>query len=71
MEIILDTSSLIRFFSRGIEDSAVKIKLLLETQKVITPEVVFAELECVLINQYECSRYNLIDFTISHLSKYY
>jgi predicted nucleic acid-binding protein len=62
MEIILDTSSLIRFFTRDIEEKAAKIKLLLETDKVTIPEVVFPELEYVLINQYACSRSNLIDF---------
>lgn len=62
MPVVLDTSSLIRFFTRDIEEKAAKVKSLLETEKVIIPDVVFPELEYVLMSQYSCTRDNLIEF---------
>lgn len=61
MLIVLDTNSLIRFFTNDIVDKAAKVKDLLEKEKEIyIPEVVFPELEYILTDQYETSRENLI-----------
>ncbi|MBI2442737.1 MAG: PIN domain-containing protein [Candidatus Levybacteria bacterium] len=62
MPIVLDTSSLIRFFTRDIEEKAAKVKSLLETEKVVIPDVVFPELEYILMSQYSITRDNLIEF---------
>ena len=61
MTTILDTSSLIRFFTKDILEKAVKVKKLLETEEhILIPDVVFPELEYVLSNEYEVSRKNLL-----------
>ncbi|MFH1896101.1 MAG: PIN domain-containing protein [bacterium] len=47
--IILDTSALIRFFTKDIPQQAIKIKTLLESgESVLIPEVVLPEIEYVL-----------------------
>ena len=61
MKIVLDTSSLIRFFTRDIKEKAAKVKLLLEDEKVVVPDVVFPELEYVLMNEYSRTRDDLVE----------
>lgn len=61
MQVILDTSSLIRFFTNDMPEKALKVKELLENEKIIIiPDVVFPELEYVLVDQYHISRIGLI-----------
>src|SRR5438105_1696834 len=61
MLIVLDTNSLIRFFTNDIPEKAIKVKELLEKEKTIyIPEVVFPELEYILMGQYRTSREKLI-----------
>lgn len=62
MPTVLDTSSLIRFFTRDIEEKAAKVKVLLKSGKVTIPDVVFPELEYVLTSEYNCTRDTLIRF---------
>jgi predicted nucleic acid-binding protein len=56
--IVLDTSALIRFFTKDIPSDADKVKKLLEgNEKLIIPDVVFPELEYVLSsNNYQVTR---------------
>ena len=62
MLIVLDTNSLIRFFTNDIPDKAKKVKDLLEKEKNVSiPEVVFPELEYVLLEQYKISRKQIIE----------
>ena len=61
MSVVLDTNSLIRFFTNDMPEKATKVKELMESEKeIIIPEVVFPELEYVLTDQYDTSRANLI-----------
>lgn len=61
MLIVLDTNSLIRFFTNDIPDKASKVKILFEKEKnLYIPEVVFPEVEYVLADQYGVSRERLI-----------
>lgn len=61
MLIVLDTSSLIRFFTNDIPHKASRVKNILEKEKNISiPEVVFPELEYVLQERYKTSRENLV-----------
>ena len=57
MKIVLDTSALIRFFTRDIEEKAQKVKKLLDSDiDIFIPNVVFPELEYVLIKVYGLKR---------------
>lgn len=59
--IVLDTNSLIRFFTNDDPKKAVKVKKLLEEEKkIFIPEVVFPELEYVLRGSYNASRKKII-----------
>lgn len=59
--IVLDTNSLIRFFTNDLADKAAKVKELLEKEKnIFIPEVVFPELEYILTDKYDTSREKLI-----------
>lgn len=59
--VILDTSSLIRFFTKDNAKKAQKVKDLLESKKdVYIPEVVYPELEYVLSKEFDQSRQKLI-----------
>ncbi len=61
MPVILDTSSLIRFFTNDMPERATKVKELLENEKnIVIPEVVFPELEYVLADQYKTSKESLV-----------
>ena len=60
MRIIIDTSALIRFFTRDIEEKAQKVKKLLDSDiDIFIPNVVFPELEYVLIKVYGLKREDL------------
>lgn len=62
MQIILDTSALVRFFTNDIPDKARKIKTLFKDSENLTiPDVVFPELEYVLREQYGLSRTELLE----------
>lgn len=57
MRITIDTNALIRFFTRDIEEKAQKVKKLLDSDvDVFIPNVVFPELEYVLIKVYGLKR---------------
>ncbi|MBU1110932.1 PIN domain-containing protein [Patescibacteria group bacterium] len=59
--IIIDTSALIRFFTKDDLDKGEQVKALFEDKEKITiPEVVFPELEYVLTSQYQAKREDLI-----------
>ncbi|PIR79818.1 MAG: hypothetical protein COU25_03565 [Candidatus Levybacteria bacterium CG10_big_fil_rev_8_21_14_0_10_35_13] len=61
MNTILDTSSLLRFFTNDEPLKAIKVKELLENGKnLYIPDVVFPELEYVLTDHYNSSRENII-----------
>lgn len=61
MIVVLDTNSLIRFFTNDMPERATKVKELLENEKyIVIPEVVFPELEYILTDQYDTSRENLV-----------
>jgi predicted nucleic-acid-binding protein len=58
---VLDTSALIRYFTRDNKVKAEKTKLLLETEKeLVIPDVVLPEIEYVLIKTSKASRLELI-----------
>jgi len=60
MRITIDTSALIRFFTRDIEEKAQKVKKLLDSDtNIFIPNVVFPELEYVLIKTYGVKREDL------------
>ena len=62
MKIVLDTSALIRFFTRDIEEKAQKVKKLLESDTdIFIPDVVFPELEYILIKKYGLPRSKVIE----------
>lgn len=61
--IVLDTNSLIRFFTNDVKDQATKVKILLEKEKkIFIPDVVFPELEYVLEGQYYFTRGKLLEY---------
>ena len=61
MKVCLDTSSLIRFFTRDEPKKALAVKKLLEKEtEVFIPEVVFPEIEYVLRRVYKVKRGKLI-----------
>ncbi|MBI2103428.1 PIN domain-containing protein [Candidatus Woesebacteria bacterium] len=52
MMVVLDTSSLIRFFTNDIPEKALRIKEILDKEnKIYIPQVVFPELEYVLLGK--------------------
>ncbi len=60
MHISIDTSALIRFFTRDIEEKAQKVKKLLDSDiDIFIPNVVFPELEYVLVKTYGVKRREL------------
>jgi len=62
MHIVLDTSSLFRFFTKDEPEKAIKVKLLLEQEEnLYIPDVVFPELEYILSGEYRLSRENLLE----------
>lgn len=62
MKIVLDTSALVRFFTRDIEKKAQKVKKLLESDTdIFIPDVVFSELEYILIKKYGLPRSKVIE----------
>lgn len=59
--VVLDTSSLIRFFTKDDAKKAIAVKSLFEKEKVIIiPEVVFPELEYVLTELYQVERTKIV-----------
>jgi len=59
--IILDTSTLIRFFTNDDAQKASKVKKLIESKNTLyVPEVVFPELEYVLSSHYHASHQEII-----------
>jgi predicted nucleic acid-binding protein len=60
--IVLDTSALIRFFTNDIPSKAREVKKLIEgEQRLFVPDVVFPELEYVLLSKtYNASRKKII-----------
>jgi len=59
--VCLDTSSLIRFFTNDDPKKALLVKKLLEKEKeILIPEVVFPELEYVLIKLYQAKREKIV-----------
>ncbi len=62
MQIILDTNTLVRFFTNDIPEKAREVKNLFEKgEDLFIPDVVFPELEYVLGMQYAVSRAELIE----------
>ena len=62
MQIVLDTSALIRFFTNDIPEKADKVEKLIEKEKyIVIPDVVFPELEYVLTSGYALPRNNIPD----------
>lgn len=63
MLIVLDTNTLIRFFTRDIEEKAEKAKMLLENEKdLMIPDVVFPEIEYILQKKYNYSRKEIFSY---------
>lgn len=61
MKIVLDTNSLIRYFTNDMPDKAQKVKTLLEQEKhIIIPDVVFPEMEYVLTENYQVAKAELL-----------
>ena len=61
--IVLDTNSLIRFFTNDVLDQAAKVKTLLENEKkIFIPDVVFPELEYVLEGQYNFEKEKVLEY---------
>lgn len=61
MKTVLDTSSLIRYFTNDIPAKAQKVKLLLEQEShIVIPDVVFPELEYVLTENYSVEKSELL-----------
>lgn len=62
MQIVLDTSALIRFFTNDIPEKADKVEKLIENEKyIVIPDVVFPELEYVLTSAYNLPRNKILD----------
>ncbi|OIO13072.1 hypothetical protein COV53_05210 [Candidatus Gottesmanbacteria bacterium CG11_big_fil_rev_8_21_14_0_20_37_11] len=59
--ICLDTNTLIRFFTNDIPEKSQKVKKLLAFEgKIFIPDVVFPEIEYILIKKYNQSRKEII-----------
>jgi len=62
MQIVLDLSVLVRFFTNDIPPQARKAEKLLEEEKdMFIPDVVFPELEYILIKKYGASRTKIVE----------
>lgn len=62
MLIIVDTSALVRFLTDDISQKASLVEKLFETEKdIFIPDVVFPELEYILIQKYNFPRQKLLD----------
>ena len=72
MQVVLDTSTLIRFFTNDNPQKADKVeKMLLNEKNIVVPDVVFPELEYVLSSAYSTPRSKIIEtyrFLITHAS---
>ena len=63
MRVILDTNTLIRFFTRDIEAKAQEVKKLLDSSNdILIPDVVCPELEYILVKAYGIKRDDLNSF---------
>ena len=61
MPVVLDTNTLIRFFTNDVPVKALRVKDLLDNEKnLYIPEVVFPELEYILTQQYNTSKEKLL-----------
>lgn len=70
MRVILDTNALIRFFTRDIEEKAQKVKKLLDEEPdIFISDVVFPELEYVLMKEYKTKREEMINYYEFLISK--
>lgn len=62
MRIIVDTNALVRFFTDDIPQKATLVeKLLKDGQNIFIPDVVFPELEYILIYEYKFPRKKLFE----------
>ena len=62
MKVVLDTNSLIHYFTNDLPDKAEKVKKILENEKQVSiPDVVFPELEYILVGKYKIPRDEFID----------
>ena len=62
MKIVVDTSALVRFFTDDIPQKASLVEKLLEEGKdIVIPDVVFPELEYILVNKHMFSRAKLVE----------
>ena len=62
MPIIVDTSALVRFFTDDIPKKASLVEKLFKAEKdIFIPDVVFPELEYILIHKYNFPRKKLLD----------
>ncbi len=62
MRIIIDTNALVRFFTDDIPQKATLVeKLLKDGQNIFIPDVVFPELEYILIYEYKFPRKKLFE----------
>lgn len=60
MQIILDTSSLVRFFTNDIPEKAEKVEKLFDEESLVIPDVVFPELEYILGRGYTSTRNEIV-----------
>lgn len=61
MQIVIDTNALIRFFTNDIPQKANLVeKLLKEEKHIFIPDVIFPELEYILVYQHKFSRKKLL-----------
>ena len=68
--IVLDTNTLVRFFTNDIPRQADLVEDLLKKEKnIFIPDVVFPELEYVLSNKYKFSRIKLLNIFNAIASK--
>jgi len=65
MRIIVDTSALVRFFTDGIPQKASLVEKLFKAEKdIFIPDVVFTELEYILIQKYNFPKEKLLNIYI-------
>ena len=65
MRIIVDTSALVRFFTNGIPQKASLVEKLFKAEKdIFIPDVVFTELEYILIQKYNFPKEKLLNIYI-------
>lgn len=71
--IVIDTNALIRFFVNDDHSKAEKVRVMLETEDQVTiPDVVFPEIEYVMMKVYGLSRNHVVEAYqyISQLPKF-